>query len=135
MKIMLIVLTVSIQKCLDQIEFFVSQNPEVRTLNFPLSLEMNTCIENNNKLYYLLNYNQQEDNRILHLEMVFRFYSRARIAKEIRGETWSSLISSGMDIISNYQTDLGKKSQHIDNWKKYPFLTKSKNSVFHLLFL
>ena len=36
----------------DQIEFFVSENNEGRTLNFPLSIEMNTCEYNNNKLYW-----------------------------------------------------------------------------------
>ena len=98
----------------DQIEFFVSQNPEGRTLNFPLSLEMNVCTENNKKLYYLLNYNQPEPLRTLHLEMVFGYYLRARIAREINAETWDSLISTGMSDIYDYQADLPEKSQHID---------------------
>ena len=98
----------------DQIEFFVSQNPEGRTLNFPLSLEMNVCTENNKKLYYLLNYNKPEELRTLHLDMVFGTYLRARIAREINKNTWDDLISSGMSEISDYQADLEKKNQHID---------------------
>ena len=97
----------------DQIEFFVSQNSEGRTLNFPLSLEMNVCTDGNNKLYYLLNYNQAEPLRTLHLEMIFGSYSRARIAREINAETWEDLITS-MTNIDNYQADLPEKSQHID---------------------
>ncbi|MBO6243381.1 MAG: hypothetical protein J6O41_02280 [Clostridia bacterium] len=98
----------------DQIEFFVSQNPDGRTLNFPLSLEMNVCTEDNKKLYYLLNYNKPEELRTLHLDMVFGTYLRARIAREINKNTWDDLISTGMSEISNYQADLEKKSQHID---------------------
>ena len=97
----------------DQIEFFVSQNYEGRTLNFPLSLEMNVCTEDNNKLYYLLNYNQPEPLRTLHLEMIFGSYARARIAREINAETWNDLVTT-MTNIDNYQADLPEKSQHID---------------------
>ena len=67
----------------DQIEFFVSQNAFGRTLNFPLSIEMNVCTAQNKKLYYLVNYNQPESYRTLHLDMVYGSYIRARIAKEI----------------------------------------------------
>jgi len=98
----------------DQIEFFVSQNPQGRTLNFPLSFEMNVCTSTNKKLYYLLNYNRPEPLRNLHLEMVFGAYSRARIAREIAYDTWDNLLSSGMSEIENYQTYLPEKSQHID---------------------
>ena len=98
----------------DQIEFFVSQNSEGRTLNFPLSLEMNTCDDNNKKLYYILNYNKPEPIRSLHLEMVFGAYLRARIAREINAETWDDLISTSMTVINDFQIDLTEKSQHID---------------------
>ena len=101
-------------KSQDQIEFFVSQNPIGRTLNFPLSLEMNTCTSDNKKLYYLLNYNQAEPTRVLHLDMVFGSYSRARIAKRINMNTWDDLVSSGMNEIYDYQVALETRSQHID---------------------
>ena len=97
----------------DQIEFFVSNNPDGRTLNFPLSLEMNVCTPENKKLYYLLNYNKPEPLRTLHLDMIYGSYIRARIAKEINEDTWDDLLSS-MTPIYNYQTDLPEKSQHID---------------------
>ena len=98
----------------DQIEFFVSQNPDGRTLNFPLSLEMNTCQATNNKLYYILNYNKQESSRTLHLDMIFGSYLRARIAREINAERWDLLIENSMSEILNYQAELPEKSQHID---------------------
>ena len=98
----------------DQIEFFVSQNPDGRTLNFPLSLEMNTCPDNNNRLYYILNYNKPESSRTLHLDMIFGKYLRARIAREINAEKWDSLIQNSMTEITNYQAELPEKSQHID---------------------
>ena len=98
----------------DQIEFFVSQNPEGRTLNFPLSLEMNVCTSTNKKLYYLLNYNKPEPLRTLHLDMIFGTYLRARIARQINKNTWDELISSGMTEIYDYQADLEERSQHID---------------------
>ena len=97
------------------IEFFVSQNPSGRTLNFPLSLEMNTC-DNNNKLYYLLNYNEEEPTRRLHLDMVFGNYRKARIATEINQEHWDDLLAdkSSMSDINDFKAELPSKSQHID---------------------
>ena len=98
------------------IEFFVSQNPVGRTLNFPLSLEMNTCSDNNNKLYYLLNYNEEEPTRRLHLDMLFGRYIRARIAREINQNHWDELLldSSSMTEIVDFKAELPAKSQHID---------------------
>ena len=97
-----------------QIEYFVSNNPTGRTLNYPLSLEMNTCTETNNKYYYILNYNKAEEERILYLDMVFGSMKRARIANEINAEKWDSLIQNSMTDITNYQISLPSKSQHID---------------------
>ena len=98
------------------IEFFVSQNPEGRTLNFPLSLEMTTCTPDNNKLYYLLNYNKKENIRNLHLDMIFGNYLRARIATEINQEYWDNLLldSTSMKEIVDFYADLPSKPQHID---------------------
>ena len=97
------------------IEFFVSQNPSGRTLNFPLSLEMTTCTPTNNKLYYLLNYNEEEAERTLHLDMIFGKYNRARIATAINEEYWDTLINSdSMQLIEDYKMDLPMKSQHLD---------------------
>ena len=98
------------------IEYFVSQNPSGRTLNFPLSLEMNTCNDDNNKLYYLLNYNEAESLRRLHLDMIFGKYIRARIAKEINQEHWDALLldSSSMVEIKDFKAELPTKSQHIE---------------------
>ena len=97
----------------DQIEYFVSENSEGRTLNFPLSLEMTQCNDKVNKLYYILNYNKPEDMRTLHFDMIFGSYKRARIARDIKSETWDDLLKSMTDI-SYYQAILPEKSQHID---------------------
>ena len=75
---------------------------------------MNTCTSDNKKLYYLLNYNQAEPTRVLHLDMVFGSYLRARIAKRINMNTWDDLVSSGMNEIYDYQVALETRSQHID---------------------
>ena len=98
------------------IEFFVSQNPSGRTLNFPLSLEMNTCSKENNKLYYLLNYNEEEGKRNLHLDMIFGNYISARIATEINQDHWDDLLadSKSMTDIKHFTSELPAKSQHID---------------------
>ena len=37
-----------------QIEYFVSNNPTGRTLNYPLSAEMNICTSSNKKYYYII---------------------------------------------------------------------------------
>ena len=98
----------------DQIEYFVSNNPEGRTINYPLSVEMNTCTSTNNKYYYILNYNKQEDDRILYLDMLFGSAKKVRIANEINAERWDSLIENSMTEITNYQIELASKTQHID---------------------
>ena len=97
-----------------QIEYFVSNNPSGRTLNFPLSLEMNTCTSTNNKYYYILNYNKAEDERILYLDLLFGSMKRARIANQINADKWDSLIQDSMVEITDYQITLISRSQHID---------------------
>ena len=97
-----------------QIEYFVSANPVGRTLNYPLSIEMNTCSSTNNKYYYILNYNKAEEERILYLDLIFGIMKGARIANEINAERWDSLLQNSMEAITDYQFTLSQKSQHID---------------------
>ena len=97
-----------------QIEYFVSNNAEGRTLNYPLSLEMNTCTSDNNKFYYILNYNKPESERLLHLDMIFGTLKTARIVTEINSEKWDTLISNNMETITNYQAKLPLRTQHMD---------------------
>ena len=98
----------------DQVDFFISQNLDGRSLNSPLSLEKNIFTSDNNKLYYILNYNKPEPTRTLHLDVIFGDFSQARIATEINAEKWDSLIENNMINIENYQVELPQKSQHID---------------------
>ena len=100
-------------KSQDQIQFFVSENKEGRTLNYPLSFEMNVCNNETSKLYYILNYNKPEPMRTLHLDMIFGKYKKARIAREINAETWDDLLGK-MTEIKNHHAILQEKSQHID---------------------
>ena len=97
-----------------QIEYFVSNNPTGRTLNYPLSLEMNICSSTNNKYYYILNYNKMEDERILYLDLLFGSMKKARITNEINAEKWDSLIQNSMTEINDYSITLSNKTQHID---------------------
>ena len=97
-----------------QIEYFVSNNQNGRTLNYPLSAEMNICSSSNNKYYYILNYNKEEEQKILYLDLIFGSLKKARIANEINAEKWDSLISTSMTDINDYQILLQQKSQHID---------------------
>ena len=81
-----------------QIEYFVSDEPTGRTVNFPLSLEMNTCTNSNNKYYYILNYNMQQEDMNLYMELIFGSIKTARIATEISEEKWDTLISKMTEI-------------------------------------
>ena len=98
----------------DKFEYLVSNNPTGRTLNYPLILEMNTCSKENNKYYYILNYNKAEEERILYFDLIFGSLKKVRIANEITEENWDNLIEHGMVDINNYQVSLSKQSQHID---------------------
>ena len=96
-----------------QLEYFVSDNPMGRTLNFPLSLQMNTYSNSNNKYYYILNYNRAEDKRILYLDILYGSMKKARIANDLNVEKWDTLINDMVDI-NNYQTSLSNKINHYD---------------------
>ena len=98
----------------DQIEYFVSNNQQGRTLNFPLSIEMNTCTLLNNKFYYILNYNRAEEARDLYLDLIFGSMNTARIVSELNEEKWDDLIEKQMVEISDYFTTIPERSQHID---------------------
>ena len=97
----------------DQIEYFVSNEATGRTINFPLSLEMNTCTASNNKYYYILNYNMAEEEMNLYLQLVFGSIKSARIASEINEEKWDTLVTK-MTNIQDYFTTIPSRSQHID---------------------
>ena len=101
-------------KSTDQIEFFLSNNPTGRTLNYPLSLEINTCTSKNNKYYYILNYNRAEDERILYLDLLYGVMSKARVVTSINSNHWDELIRDDMKEITEMQMTLSKISQHID---------------------
>ena len=97
-----------------QIEFFMSNNPTGRTLNYPLSLEINTCNEYNKKYYYILNYNRLEDDRILYLDLIYGLMKSAHVVTKIESDHWSELIENGMEEIKGMQITLGNNTQHID---------------------
>ena len=96
-----------------QIEYYVSNNPTGRTLNYPLGIEMNTCTEDNNKFYFILNYNREEQEKIVYLDVVFGKYSTAKVAYEITEERWDSLIPT-MVPIEDFQHTLPNSQHHID---------------------
>ena len=101
-------------KSTDQIEFFLSNNPIGRTLNYPLSLEINTCTPTNNKYYYILNYNRAETDRILYLDLLYGLMSKARVVTSINSNHWDELIRNDMKEIKDMQITLANVSQHID---------------------
>ena len=100
-------------KSTDQIEYFVSNEATGRTTNFPLSLEINTCTNSNNKYYYILNYNMEQETMNLYFELIFGSFKSARIATEINEEKWDTLVTK-MTEIKDYFTTIPSRSQHID---------------------
>ena len=98
----------------DPIEFFMSSNPVGRTLNYPLSLEINNCSETNKKYYYILNYNRDEDDTILYLDLVYGLMQKARAAKRINSNKWSEFIQNDMEDLEDMQITLTNNPHHID---------------------
>ena len=98
----------------DQIEYFVSANPFGRTLNFPLSIEMNTCNGFNKNFYYILNYNKEEEKRNLYIDLIFGSMNTAKIVTDLSVDNWDQLISEKMEVINNYYTSIPERSTHID---------------------
>ena len=101
-------------KSADQIEYFQSNNPTGRTLNYPLSLEINTCTSGNDKYYYILNYNKPEDDRILYLDLPYGLMKKARVVNVVNSYYWNSLIDNDMRDINNMEITLGQNPQHAD---------------------
>ena len=97
-----------------QIEYYVSNNLQGRTINFPLSLEMNTCTMSNDKYYYILNYNMAEEPRNLYLDLIYGSMNSARIVTELTEEKWDDLINNQMVEIKDYFATIPERSQHID---------------------
>ena len=98
----------------DQIEYFQSNNPTGRTLNYPLSLEINTCTSGNDKYYYILNYNKPEDDRILYLDLPYGLMKKARVVNVVNSFYWNSLIDNDMKDINNMEITLSQNPQHAD---------------------
>ena len=129
----------------DQIEYYVSNNLQGRTLNFPLSLEMNTCTMLNNKYYYILNYNMAEEARNLYLDLIYGSMNSARIVTELTEEKWDDLINNKMEEIKDYFATIPERTQHIDiveikcttpllvnayyNYDNYPYSWVSQGDV------
>ena len=101
-------------KSTDQIEYFQSNNPTGRTLNYPLSLEINSCLSGKDKYYYILNYNRAEDERILYLDLIYGIASKARVVNTVNSFYWNNLINNDMVDINNLQITLGQNYQHAD---------------------
>ena len=101
-------------KSSDQIEYFVSSEALGRNLNFPLSLEMNTCTSSNNVYYYILNYNYPQEEMNLYLDLIYGSVKSARIVTEFGSEKWDDLISNNMKDISDYYVKIPENSNHID---------------------
>ena len=98
----------------DQIEYYVSNNVQGRTKNFPLSLEINTCTSSNNVYYYILNYNKEEEETNLYLDLIFGSIKKARIVTELSEDNWDKLIKDKMEDIKDYFAKIPQRSQHID---------------------
>ena len=97
----------------DQIEYFVSNEPTGRTTNFPLSLEINKCSNSNNKYYFILNYNMQQEEMNLYMELIFGSIKTARINTEINEDHWDDLLTK-MTFIEDYFITIPSRSKHID---------------------
>ena len=50
------------------INYFLSSNPDGRPLNNPTTIEMTSCSQ---PYYYIMNYNQVEEQRKLHIDTIF----------------------------------------------------------------
>ena len=101
-------------KSKDQIEYFQSNNQNGRTLNYPLSLEINTCNKKNDKYYYILNYNKEENDTILYLDILYGLMLKARVIDLINSNYWNDLINNDMKDINNLEITLGQNVHHID---------------------
>ena len=113
----------------EQIEYFVSNNVQGRTLNFPLSIEMNTCTGFNNKFYYILNYNQAEEQRNLYLDLILGSINTASIVTELNEEKWDDLIKNKMTKITEIKCNTPLLANIYYNYDNYPYSWVTQGDV------
>ena len=65
-------------------------------LSYPLSLQINTCTETNNKSYFIINYNKdsKEGELTLYLDIIFGSMKKERIVNGLNSEKCDTLISN-----------------------------------------
>ena len=95
------------------IEYYLYNNAIGTDYTSPLSFQINTCTIENNKHYYIINYEKDSDEVTLYLDILFGSTKKIKISKDL-SEKWDTLIHNDMVEIENYQISLADKTTHVD---------------------
>ena len=98
------------------LDYYVSSNPDGRSLNSPLLINMTDC---SNPYYVILNYNAHDYGKTLVLDEIYGKLSYLGLASNLESETWEEMIEK--DIISlslnEKKYDLPISSSNMDVYK------------------
>ena len=96
------------------IEYYLYNNPVGLYYSYPLSFQINTCSETNNKAYYIINYNKALQEVTLYLDILYGSTKKVRIDNNLDAEKWGTLLDSGMVEVDNFEISLADKTTHVD---------------------
>jgi hypothetical protein len=99
------------------LDYYVSNNPNGRSKNRPLAINMNEC---ETPYYFILNYNKPENETSLYIDKIYGKIKSLSIATDFNGKTWSEMIENDMQEVqvSSRKFTLPKESNtHMDVYK------------------
>ena len=98
------------------LDYYVSNNPNGRSKNRPLAINMNQC---ENPYFFILNYNRPEKKTSLFIDQIYGKINSLSVATDFSSNTWDDMIKNDME---NIQIDrrsfvLMESNTHIDIYR------------------
>ena len=99
------------------LDYFVSDNPEGRTKNYPLSINMTEC---SSPYYVILNYNKAEKKVLLYIDQIYGKVKSLSVAPTFSKIKWDDMLQYDMvpvDFVTRKADLPAYSDSHIDVYK------------------
>ena len=92
------------------LDYYVSSNPNGRPINTPLLINMTECT---NPYYVILNYNAQDNEKILVLDEIYGKLSYLGVTTKLEQETWDEMIKNDIKALNLNEKNINYQSQRL----------------------